>query len=89
MNRTHMNGQLNKNNINQTVELKGWVSKKRDLGGLVFIDLRDKTGITQLIVKPDNSCYEVALTLKNEFVIAVSGLVVERESHNKNISTGE
>ena len=67
MNRTHYNGQLRIENVGQVVELKGWVAKKRDLGGLVFIDLRDKSGITQIIVNPDNKNYETAVGLKNEY----------------------
>ena len=74
--------------VNSNVHLSGWVSKKRDLGGLIFIDLRDKSGIIQLVVRPDNKYYEVASNLKNESVISVSGTVVERESVNKNMETG-
>ena len=89
MNRSHMNGELRITNVNEIVELKGWVVKKRNLGGIIFIDLRDKTGITQLVVNPDNSCYEVADSLKNEYVVAVKGTVIERESKNKNLPTGD
>jgi aspartyl-tRNA synthetase len=84
-----MNGELRITNVNEVVELKGWVAKKRNLGGIIFIDLRDKTGITQLVVNPDNSCYEVADSLKNEYVVAVKGTVIERESKNKNLPTGD
>ena len=52
--KTNMNTDFNKSNINQTVTLHGWVSKKRNLGGLIFIDLRDRSGIIQLVVKPDS-----------------------------------
>ena len=75
--------------INKTIELHGWVSKKRDLGGLIFIDLRDRTGIIQLVVNPENPHYELASTLKNEYVIKVNGTVQKRENPNKNIKTGE
>ena len=75
--------------INKTIELYGWVSKKRDLGGLIFIDLRDRTGIIQLVVNPENPHYELASTLKNEYVIKVNGTVQKRENPNKNIKTGE
>lgn len=75
--------------VGKSVELYGWVSKKRDLGGLVFIDLRDRTGIVQLVVKPENKNYEIAGTLKSEFVIRVKGLVNERERKNPNLKTGE
>ena len=80
---------LNIDNLNEDVELYGWVAKKRDLGGLVFIDLRDRTGIIQLVINPDNEDYELASSLKNESVIKVFGKVSKRENANKNIRTGE
>ena len=83
------NNKLSIKDINTNVELYGWVSKKRDLGGLIFIDLRDRTGIIQLVVKPENKNYEVASTLKNEYIIKVNGIIQKRESINKNIPTGE
>ena len=87
--RTKNNGELRIQNVGETVTLVGWCSKKRDLGGLVFIDLRDRYGITQLVVKPENEFYSVASNVKNEYVLQVTGKVVERESKNKNIPTGE
>ena len=60
MNRTHNNGELRITDVNKVVELKGWVAKKRNLGGLIFIDVRDRYGITQIVVKPENANYEVA-----------------------------
>ena len=89
MKRTNNNGELNINNIGQTVVLKGWVSKKRDLGGLVFIDLRDIHGITQLAFNPDSPLYAKTLEIKNEYVLEVTGKVIERASKNKNIPTGD
>lgn len=89
MKRTHNNGELNINNIGQTVVLKGWVSKKRDLGGLVFIDLRDLHGITQLAFNQDSSLYDKTLEIKNEYVLEIEGKVIERSSKNKNIPTGD
>lgn len=86
---THYNNELTVNNIDEEVYLKGWVSIKRNLGGLVFVDLRDRFGITQLVVKPDNPNYKEALNLKNEYVIEVNGVVVKRESINKELKTGE
>ena len=83
------NTDFNINNVGETVELYGWVSRKRDLGGLVFIDLRDRSGIMQLAVRPENKNYELASSLKNEYVIKVVGKIVERESKNMNIPTGE
>ena len=83
------NVEFNINNVGQTVELCGWVSKKRNLGGLVFIDLRDRSGIIQLVVRPENKFYELASSLKTESVIKATGEVVERESKNSKIPTGE
>ena len=88
--RTHNCGELTQANLNQNVTLNGWVAKKRDLGGLLFIDLRDRYGITQLKINPENrDVYEIALKLGHEFVISASGPVLKRESINKNIPTGE
>ncbi len=89
MKRTHNNGELTISNINQKVVLKGWVSKKRDLGGLVFIDLRDRYGITQLAFNPDSPLYPKTLDIKSEYVLEVLGTVIERASKNKNITTGD
>ena len=83
------NNSFNINNVGEEVTLQGWVSKKRDLGGLVFIDLRDRSGIIQLMVRPESSCYEVASSLKSEYVVSVTGIVRERESKNPNLETGE
>jgi len=86
---THHNNELTLKDINQKVILKGWVQKSRNLGGLIFVDLRDRFGITQLVIKPENKHYEAALTLRSEFVIEAEGVVVERESKNHQIKTGE
>lgn len=83
------NNNFNVNNVGENVTLYGWVAKKRNLGGLIFIDLRDRSGIIQLVVKPENKFYEVAETLKSEYVIKVEGIITERESKNNNIDTGE
>ena len=83
------NNDINIKNIDEIVELYGWVSKKRDLGGLIFIDLRDRSGIVQLVVHPNNRNYEIASNLKNESVIKATGKVCRREKTNKNIKTGE
>ncbi len=83
------NNTVNIKSVGKTVTLAGWVAKKRDLGGLLFIDLRDRTGIIQLVVNPDNKNYEVANSLKNEYVIEVTGKVLERTSKNPNIETGD
>ena len=76
-------------NVGEEVTLYGWVSKIRNLGGLIFIDLRNRTGIMQVVVRPENESYSIASELKNEYVIKVNGKIVERESKNKNLATGE
>lgn len=91
-NRTHHNNELNISHINQQVELKGWVAKTRNLGGLIFIDLRDRYGITQLVINPEHvshDLYQTAVKIRNEYVLYVQGIVIKRENENKNISTGE
>jgi len=88
MKRTH-NGVLRLANIEETVLLKGWVSKKRDLGGLLFIDLRDTTGIIQLAFYPENPLHDIAAAVKNEYVLEVEGVVQERSNKNMQIPTGE
>ena len=87
MNRTHHNGELRIENVGQQVELKGWVAKKRNLGALVFIDLRDRHGITQIIC--DEKMSEITSQIKNEYIIHVVGKVVERSSKNPNMPTGD
>ena len=83
------NTNFNINNIGEVVTLKGWVSKKRNLGGLLFIDLRDRSGIIQLVVRPENKFYEQASSLKNESTIKVVGEIIKRESINKNLKTNQ
>ena len=75
-------------NINQIVTLHGWVLKKRNLGGLIFIDLRDRSGIIQLVVNPNNEYYDLASSLKSEYVVKVEGKIVKRENPNTSIPTG-
>jgi len=92
MNRTHNNGELRLEQVGQVVELKGWVAKSRNLGGLVFIDLRDRYGITQLVANPETVSAEVleaANKVRNEYVIAVKGTVAKRQSKNPNMPTGD
>lgn len=78
-----------KKNIGEVITLKGWVNKVRNLGGLIFVDLRNRAGIMQLVIKPDNSNYNIACELKNEYVIEVTGTIVERENKNIKLGTGE
>src|SRR5699024_5996158 len=85
-------GTLREEHVDQAVTLKGWVHRRRDLGELIFIDLRDQSGIVQLVFNPDYSreALELAETLRSEFVIEVSGKVIRRdeETVNPNIDTG-
>ena len=83
------NTDFNIQNIDEIVTLYGWVSKKRNLGGLIFIDLRDRSGIIQLVVNPNTTCYSIAESLKNEYVIKIIGKIVKRENVNSNLKTGE
>ncbi len=82
------NNSLRIDDVGRNVTLFGWVQKKRDLGGVCFIDLRDRSGIVQLVVR-DEECYDIASSLKSESVIKVCGTVLERESKNPNIDTGD
>ncbi len=79
----------NISNVGEKVTINGWVSKVRNLGGLVFIDLRNRAGIIQVVVRPESKYYNLANELKNEYVIKVKGKIVERESKNKNLASGE
>ncbi len=89
--RSHMAGSLNKSNIGETVTLMGWVQKRRDLGGLIFVDLRDRTGIVQIVFDKDISldAFNLASELGSEYVIAAVGKVHQRQSINPNLPTGE
>ena len=87
MYRNKTNGELRKENVGELVELVGWVAKKRNFGNLVFIDLRDRYGITQLVF--DSSYADKLANIKNEYVIQVNGKVVARQSVNPNLATGE
>ncbi len=92
MYRTHHCGELNASHINQTVTLAGWVHKSRDKGFVAWVDLRDRYGITQLVFdadRTDKNLMEAARNLGREFVIQVTGKVIERASKNPNMPTGE
>ena len=79
----------NLKNVGEKVELYGWVARARNLGGLIFIDLRNRSGIIQVVVRPENEFYNLASELKSEYVIRVQGTIVERESKNLNLASGE
>ncbi|HFR3692803.1 TPA: aspartate--tRNA ligase [Streptococcus suis] len=91
MKRSMYAGRVRKEHVGQEITLKGWVGRRRDLGGLIFIDLRDREGIMQLVINPESVDAELmakAEGLRSEFVIEVTGTVVEREQANDNIPTG-
>ena len=83
------NNEITKEMLNEKVTVYGWVQKKRNLGGLIFIDLRDRSGLVQLVLNPDNQNYETAEQVKNEYVLKVEGIVTLREHPNKEIKSGE
>ena len=85
MERTHRNTELNLKNVGERVSLVGWVSKRRNLGSLLFIDLRDRSGIVQVIINENVETPDI----RNEYVIAVTGVVSKKEKANPNLKTGE
>ena len=88
--RTYMCGELREKHIGETVTLMGWVAKERNMGGLVFVDVRDRSGISQIVFEPDNAeLLEKATELHMEYVIAVTGTVRMRSNINDNIPTGK
>ena len=91
MKRTNYAGNITEEYLGQEITVKGWVAKRRNLGGLIFIDLRDREGILQIVINPETAektVVEVAESLRNEFVVEVSGKVIERSSKNNQIKTG-
>ena len=86
-NRTHNNGELRLTNVGEKVVLVGWVAKRRNFGSLVFIDLRDRFGYTQIVAKEAD--FELLKSIRNEYVIEVEGIVMERESKNPKLPTGD
>ncbi|HHV3478102.1 TPA: aspartate--tRNA ligase [Streptococcus agalactiae] len=92
MKRSMYAGRVRSEHIGTSITLKGWVGRRRDLGGLIFIDLRDREGIMQLVINPEEvsaSVMATAESLRSEFVIEVSGVVTAREQANDNLLTGE
>ncbi len=89
--RTHTCGQLRKVDVGQTVRLSGWVNRRRDHGGLIFIDLRDHYGITQCVIEPDAAAFAVVDTARSEWVLTFTGKVVERiaGTANPDLPTGD
>lgn len=92
MKRSMYAGRVRSEHIGTSITLKGWVGRRRDLGGLIFIDLRDREGIMQLVINPEEvsaSVMATAESLRSEFIIEVSGVVTAREQANDNLPTGE
>ncbi|TWT09048.1 aspartate--tRNA ligase [Planomicrobium sp. CPCC 101079] len=91
--RSHYSGEVNESIIGQRVALKGWVQKRRDLGGLIFVDVRDRSGIVQVVFNPEISerAAEIGEKLRNEFVVSIEGLVVARADGqvNPSMKTGK
>ena len=89
--RTHNCGTLTHKDIDSHVTVMGWVAKRRDHGGIIFIDLRDRWGITQINIRPESAAYEEAKKLRNEWVVAFKGVVESRPEGmiNTNLATGE
>ena len=91
--RSHLCGELNKAYVGETVVLMGWVHKRRDFGGLIFIDLRDRSGLVQVVFNPEINMdsFQTANKLRSEYVVAIKGRVEARpvENINPEISTGE
>jgi aspartyl-tRNA synthetase len=88
--RTHTCGELRITDVNKNVQLTGWVQRRRDLGNLTFIDLRDRYGITQLVFSTEinKDLLEKARDIHREYVIQITGIVRERENKNPNLPTG-
>ncbi|GGE23520.1 aspartate--tRNA ligase [Streptococcus himalayensis] len=92
MKRSMYAGRVRAEHVGQEITLKGWVARRRDLGGLIFIDLRDREGIMQLVINPESasaSVMETAESLRSEYVLEVTGLVAQREQANDKLPTGQ
>ena len=92
MHRSHNCGELNINNLNETVTLCGWVQKVRNKGFMIWIDLRDQYGITQILFDQDRTnkkIFDKLKTISREYVLQINGIVIERISKNNLINTGE
>ena len=89
--RSHLCGELRKENVGENVVLNGWIQKRRNLGGLIFCDLRDKTGITQVVFNDriPQELFDRADSLRSEYVVGIKGRVMERESRNPELPTGD
>ncbi|MBN2676299.1 MAG: aspartate--tRNA ligase, partial [Alphaproteobacteria bacterium] len=89
--RTHSCGELTAQNVNQTTTLAGWIHRKRDHGSLLFIDLRDGTGLTQCVIDQEDFHFKTLEELRVESVVSLTGQILKRtpETINKDLKTGE
>ncbi|WP_041192066.1 aspartate--tRNA ligase [Candidatus Vesicomyidisocius calyptogenae] len=89
--RTHYCGKINTSDVGQIIEIYGWVNRKRNHGGVIFLDIRDIRGIVQVVINPDNKDFSLAETIRNEFVLKISGLVIARDKglSNPKLVSGE
>ncbi|MBT3332771.1 MAG: aspartate--tRNA ligase, partial [Rhodospirillaceae bacterium] len=89
--RSHTCGALRSTDVGQTARISGWVHRKRDHGGLLFIDLRDNYGVTQCVIEPDSEYFAAAEAVRPESVLRIDGAVLAREAEtiNKDLPTGE
>lgn len=85
----YQNNQFRLNQVGKKVTLYGWIQKVRNLGGLIFLDLRDRSGIIQAVIRPEVACYSLAETLRSEYVVSLTGTIKKRENKNPNMDTGE
>jgi aspartyl-tRNA synthetase len=83
--RTHRLHEINESLIGQTIIINGWVDRIRNLGGIIFVWVRDRYGMVQVVFEPDTEPYEVAQTLAGEYVVGIAGLVRERPKDAKNV----
>ncbi|MBY0379237.1 MAG: aspartate--tRNA ligase, partial [Burkholderiales bacterium] len=88
MQRSNYCGLINETNLGNIITVKGWVHKRRDLGGLIFFDLRDREGLLQCVAEPDSHCFNNAEQVKHEYVVEVTGLVRTRPQANNKITSG-
>ena len=89
--RTHFATELNTTHIDQTTTICAWVNRRRDHGGVIFFDMRDKSGIVQVVVNPDNAQFNLAESIRNEFVLKITGTIIARAPNliNPKLATGE
>src|ERR1700687_1396862 len=90
--RTHYAGELRGEHIGKTVTINGWIHSNRDLGGLLFLDVRDRIGIVQCVIEPSDATmflYEEGKKLRSEFVVSIEGVVRQRSNPNVKIPTGQ